>query len=1049
MCGIVGFISSQALPPGQASAILSAMTDALSHRGPDAEGRWNDPTGRVHLGHRRLAIIDLTPGGAQPMHTPDCRGVIVFNGEIYNFPEIKVALEAEGIPFSSRSDTEVLLAALHHWGVERTLPKLNGMFAFAYWDARSGSLYLARDRIGEKPLYYSQQGGRLFFSSELKALRAHPEFSARMNDAALPHYLRFNYIPSPLTILEQTWKLPPAHWTRFDLRTGALEEPQAYWSVAGDMEAAAASPLVGSLEELSRQAEELLLRSVKMRLNSDRPVGCFLSGGIDSSTIASLMAAVAGQQIQTFTIGYGHAAMNEAEDAEAVARHLGTAHTTFVVQSPDVMDLIPQLAYIYDEPYADSSQLPTCLLSRLTSRHVTVALTGDGGDEIFGGYNRYVWAKKVWLRMQRFPAPIRGGGVKAVRSLSPRTWDSISGAIELLLPRNYRVRGAGDKLYKVADLFMATSEADLYRRLISIMQEPDKFCLVPGPTALPFELLSPPSALIRAEERMMFWDTQTYLPDDILVKLDRAAMRWGLEGRIPFLDNEVMRFGWRLPFDAKVAPGEGKRVVRKLLERHVPRELFNRPKTGFSIPIGVWLRGPLRAWAEDVLSASVLRQHIRPEPVRALWNEHLSGRCNNEHKLWSVLMLGCWLQHWESGKPVLQPRLAPVEIAPSVPPRRRGAVRGRVLFLINSLGGAGAEKQVVLSALSLAQQGFTAEIYTLSSERHSARLGSLLQQAEDAGVYVHKPEQGRNWLMESMIACRRSLRRDSHRILWTWGYRADLAAVTFFRGLTPRVSSLRSASIDALRRRRIWWKIFDRQCARYISNTWLNVEQLATILPGVEPRCRVLYNALEDIAVTRAAVELGVRPNRLEVVMLGNVRVRVKGYDLAVEVIRRLVEAKVPVRLRIAGLPFEGEDLKQRIAAANLGEACEFIGPVTDPFPFLQSANVFLLLSRFEGMPNALLEAMAVGLPCVATRVGDVSRFTQDRQHLWQLPIEDVAAATEALRFAWENWDLFKCMGPAARGLVAAQFSKASFEANVVSCIEDLIPDRKRASVVR
>jgi asparagine synthase (glutamine-hydrolysing) len=1044
MCGIFGFIDLNSLPRTRSEAILFAMDQSLSHRGPDGSGRWSDESGRVHLGHRRLAIIDLTSGGAQPMQTWDANGVIVFNGEIYNFQDLKTALEAEGVSFSSRSDTEVLLAALHKWGPERTLPRLNGMFAFAYWDERSSSLYLARDRIGEKPLYYSQQGARLFFGSELKALRAHPDFETYIDESILPYYLRYNYIPGPFSILKQTRKLPPAHWLRFDLRSGKLEEPVAYWSVAEDVIAGIEKPLVGSLEELSREAERLLVRSVKMRLNSDRPVGCFLSGGIDSTTIAALMTAVAGERVQTFTIGYGHTALDEGAHAEAVARHLGTSHTTFVVQSSDVADLIPQLPYIYDEPYADSSQLPTCLLSRLTSRYVTVALTGDGGDEIFGGYNRYVWANRVWLAALKFPRPARMGLSTVARSLSPRVWDSIAGLLGILVPQEKRIRGAGDKLYKITDLLCASSENELYQHLVSINQDPQGLCFAQAPATQPFELLSMPAGLIRAEERMMFWDAQTYLPDDILVKLDRAAMRWGLEGRIPFLDNEVMRFGWSLPFDAKVAPGEGKRVLRRVLERYVPRELFNRPKAGFGVPVGIWLRGALRVWAEDVLSDSLLKPYIRLERVRALWKEHLSGRCNHEHKLWSVLMLGCWLQQWNSGKPALQLKTAQVDLLSLGRPYRHGVIRGRVVFLINSLGGAGAEKQVVLSALSLARQGFAAEIFTLCEEQNTQRLTSLLKNAEEAGVYIHKPENGRNWFVDSLSACRRSLRRDPYRILWTWGYRADLAAVTFLRGSSPRVSSLRSASIEALQKRRFWWRLFDRNCTCYISNTRLNIEQLATVLPGVEPRCRVLYNALEDNALNQVPVELGERPRRLELVMLGNVRIRVKGYDLAIDAIQRLTQLGIPVRLRIAGLPFEGEDLKQRIAEGNLGEKCEFVGPVADPFDFLKSAHIYLLLSRYEGMPNSLLEAMSVGLPCVATRVGDVTRLTQHRRHLWQCPVGDVEAVTEAVRSAWEDWDSFKGMGRLARELVTTKFSTSSFDANVVASIENLMPAPKR-----
>ena len=1018
MCGIAGFLGRSADERSDSAATLERMVRTLTHRGPDAAGTWHDPTGRVHLGHRRLAIIDLSPGGAQPMATPDGRGVIVYNGEIYNFAEVRAALVAEGIAFRSRSDTEVLLAALHHWGPERALPRLNGQFAFAYWDARDGSLTLARDRLGEKPLYYAWQGGGLFFASELKALRAHPGFRATINRAIVPLFLRYGYVPAPHAIYEDTWKLPAAHWVRFQGASPQRAEPKPYWSLAQTIDDAAKERAMGSAEELADETERLLRHSVEQRLVSDRPVGCFLSGGIDSSTIAALMQQASAQKIRTFTVGYREAALNEADDAERVARHLGTEHTTFTVSSAEALAMIPRLAEIYDEPFADSSQIPTSLLSQLTAQHVTVALTGDGGDEIFGGYNRHVAAQRLWPRLSRWPLPLRRGF--AARLGAAAASDRVASVV--LAGRG---RAPGDKLRKIAQLASARDDRDLYARLTSVIGDPEKFCADSG-GPLPFEKWALPAVTLSPAERMMFWDTLTYLPDDILAKVDRAAMAFGLEGRIPFLDNDVLHFAWRLPLPEKVGPNFGKLILRRVLERHVPPTLFDRPKAGFAVPIGEWLRGPLRDWAEGLLRNPALIGYLRIEPVCELWQRHLDGKKNLEHQLWSVLMFSAWLERWH-----------PAESAARVAPK------GRVVFLLQSLDGAGAEKQVVLSALALARHGYEAEIFTLARGEHGARLESLLAEAVGAGVRVYRPEDGQRWFSASIKACRASLRREPASVLWTWGHRADLVAHFAMGELAPRIGSLRSAGADFVRRRAFWSRLTDSSCVRYVSNTHLNIEQLAAVVPGVQAKCRVLYNAIERAALEAEPVALPEKIERLEIVMLGNVRVNVKGYDFAVEMMRRLRAENRAVRLRIAGLPIEAPQLAALIAAAGVGDAVEFVGPVTDPFPFLRSAHVFLLFSRLEGMPNALLEAMALGLPCISARVGDVARFTQDRVHLRQIDVGDVAGACAAVRAAMENWADFRAMGAAARRLIEESFSNEAFERNLLACIGDVRPNRR------
>lgn len=1010
MCGITGFVSEAGDSDRRAES-LRRMVAALAHRGPDAGGAWHDPEGCVHLGHRRLAVIDLSPGGAQPMTTADGRGAIVFNGEIFNFAEIRAALEAESLGFRSRSDTEVLLTALHHWGPERALPKLNGQFALAYFDARDHSLTLARDRFGEKPLYYAVQGDTLYFASELKALRAHPGFRAVIDPGVLPAYLRYGYVPAPRTILADAWKLPPAHRVRFDTAALRRVEPVPYWSLAETIAQAAVRPLSGSDEELAAETERVLRRAVGLRLVSDRPIGCFLSGGIDSSTVAALMQAAAGRRIRTFTAGFREAAMNEAADAEKVAHHLGTEHTAFTVGPDEALALVPRLAEIHDEPFGDSSLIPTSLLAQLTAQHVTVALTGDAGDEVFGGYNRYVAARRAWARLRHWPRPLRST-VAAAADVGAGS-ERIAGAL-------LRGRAPGEKLRKLAQLARARDDADLYLRLTSIIAAPARLC-DRDEGAPPFLAHTPPTELGTTEERMMFWDALTYLPDDILAKVDRATMACGLEGRVPFLDNDVIAWAWRVPIAAKVGPRAGKLILRRVLARHVPPGLFERPKVGFTVPLGAWLRGPLRDWAEALLGSPALAAHVRVDSARELWRRHLAGPHDLGHQVWNVLMLAAWLQRWQP-------------IAPAV-----AASRGRVVFLMQSLDGAGSEKQVVLTAHTLARLGFSAEIFTLAPAPYGARLGPLLREARSAGVRVFEPAPGAGWMSASVRACRASLRR-GQGVLWTWGYRADVVAHFALRGLAPRIGSLRSAGADFVRRRAFWSRLTDASCVRYVSNSQLNIEQLAAHVPAARAKSRVLRNALEPAAFRADPVVLPDRIERLEVVMLGNVRVDVKGYDFAVEMMRRLKAEGRPVRLRIAGLPIEAEQLHELIARAGVGDVVEYVGSVEEPFAFLRTAHVFLLFSRLEGMPNALLEAMALGLPCISARVGGVAEFARDREHLRLVDVGDVDAAAAAVREALDNWSEFRAMGAAARKIVAEEFSPDAFERDLVECVADVMP---------
>jgi asparagine synthase (glutamine-hydrolysing) len=578
------------------------------------------------------------------MSTLDGRYTLVFNGEIYNYLELRPDLEAAGWEFRGSSDTEVLLYALSHWGVEAVLPRLNGMFAFSLWDAQERELWLARDRFGEKPLYYAWHNGTLLFGSELKALVAHPSFRKEVDRESLAQFMRFNYVPWPLCIFKDAWKLGPGYYLRVKpgVPPGA---PQPYWSFADMVTKRRVLDIDPRDPAIDDAVDQSLRRAVSMRMVADVPLGVFLSGGIDSSIVVAMMQAQSTRPVKTFTIGFWEAGYNEAEDAAKVARHLGTEHHDLYLSSRECIDTIARLPDIYDEPFADSSQIPTTLVSEFTRKHVTVALSGDGGDEIFAGYNRYTWSARIWSKLGKLPRVLRLRIASLIRSTSPAKWDQLFQIGNPWLPFRLRVRGGGEKLHKLATAMDAATPRDLYRGLVSQWHHPEEVLLDCRDTDFLqkyFDVL--PKGLDSVEE-MMLLDSVTYLPSDILCKVDRASMSCGLETRAPFLDNELADLAWRLPLPAKINGGVGKAPLRRVLQRYVPQELFERPKTGFGIPIGDWLRGPMRDWAEEMLSEQKLLDggYFNPEVVRKQWSEHLSGRFNRQHSLWSVLMFQSWL----------------------------------------------------------------------------------------------------------------------------------------------------------------------------------------------------------------------------------------------------------------------------------------------------------------------------------------------------------------------------------------------------------------------
>lgn len=651
MCGIVGFLGGPAGDDQFAeSAVLQRMATAIMARGPDDAGYWSDVDQRVGFGHRRLSIVDLSPSGHQPMVSGSGRYVVVYNGEIYNHLNCRASLALSGVSVEWRghSDTESLLAGLDAWGIKGTVERCIGMFAFAVWDKQTHTLTLARDRLGEKPLYYGWQGtgqhATFLFGSELKALKEHPAFAAGIDRNALCLLMRHNYIPAPYSIYQGIAKLEAGC-----LLTVSLAQPEPklvrYWSAAAVAVGGCAAPFAGTPSQAVDALEVLLKSAVQQQMMADVPLGAFLSGGIDSSTVVALMQAQSSRPVKTFTIGFNEEGYNEAVHAKAVANHLGTEHTELYVSPKQALDVIPRLPTLYCEPFSDSSQIPTFLLSQLARQQVTVSLSGDAGDELFCGYNRYLLANKLWQRLSVLPAGSRRLAARGFTALSPSRWNALLGPVQGLLPSSLRHANLGDKLHKAAGVLASGSVDALYLGLVSHWHDPAT--IVIGGKEPPTLLTGNAPALDGFDDiqRMMALDAVTYLPDDILVKVDRAGMGVSLEGRMPFLDHRVVEFAWSLPQSLKLRDGVGKWVLRQVLYRHVPKELIERPKMGFGVPIGNWLRGPLRDWAENLLDETRLRRegYFYPEPIRQKWAEHLSGARNWQNHLWNVLMFQAWL----------------------------------------------------------------------------------------------------------------------------------------------------------------------------------------------------------------------------------------------------------------------------------------------------------------------------------------------------------------------------------------------------------------------
>ena len=643
MCGFAGFLSvNSADPQERLCEIAGRMAATLQHRGPDDCGVWADADAGYAVGFRRLSIIDLTPSGHQPMLSPSGRFVIAYNGEVYNHSELRSILDKDhGVRFRGNSDTEVILAAVEEWGLERALERFVGMFAFALWDRRKRRLLLARDRLGVKPLYYGTCGQTFLFASELKAIRAHPDFIPEVDRDALVPFLRYGYVPAPRSIYRGIHKLPAGCVLEVG-DTGPAPAPRPYWS-AESIALAGLESRISDADSAANELETILHESVRLRMISDVPLGVFLSGGIDSSLVTALMREHSPGTVKTFSIGFREASYDEAAWARRVSQHLRTDHTELYVTSTDAMRVVPRLPTVYDEPFADASQIPTLLVSQLAREKVTVALSGDGGDELFGGYTRYLWGPGAWARLCRLPIPARKAAGRLLRGLPPAALS----LAELALRR--RERNAVDKIRKLAQAFDSNSEGRFVRSIHSHWVNPESVVLGAADSE---EFLVCANSGMTFAERMMLSDQGRYLPDDILVKVDRASMAVGLEAREPLLDHRLFAFSWRVPLSMKIVDGKGKWLLRQVLYRHVPAELVERPKAGFTLPLDGWLRGPLREWAAALLEPARLRRegYFNPEAVETAWREHQSGRRNRQLALWDILMFQAWLEHFGLGQ---------------------------------------------------------------------------------------------------------------------------------------------------------------------------------------------------------------------------------------------------------------------------------------------------------------------------------------------------------------------------------------------------------------
>jgi asparagine synthase (glutamine-hydrolysing) len=648
MCGIVGYLTK---PDDINHEVCNSMNNTMSHRGPDNQGIWLDESAGIALGHRRLSILDLSSSGNQPMVSKSGRYVITYNGELYNYNNIYEELKNIGLNINSNSDTRVLIEAINIWGIESTLNKVVGMFAFALWDKKQRILTLARDRMGEKPLYYGWQGNSFLFGSELKSFKAHPHFGNKINRQSIQLFLKNNCIPAPFTIYSDIKKLLPGHFLQVQYSKNSKAKDYtltSYWSIYQKLYEGIDSPYTGNTHSAIDKLEDLLIQSIKQQMISDVPLGAFLSGGIDSTLIVSMMQSLSNKPINTYTIGFNDDVYNEAKQAKIIADHIGTDHTELYITEREALDVIPRLSFIYDEPFSDSSQIPTYLVSLLAKKSVSVSLSGDSGDELFGGYSRYTLANKIWSIIKFFPPIISNAVVLLLSSFEPKTYDRYYNYFSRLGILGNNINYKGDKVHKLSSIINSRSKHEFYDKFMSNWKLSENIVkgLDNSNSGIIYNRNSELIDISDFKTYMMSKDLTSYLPDDILVKVDRAAMNVSLETRIPMLDYRIVEFSTKLPMNMKIRNGISKWILRQVLYKYVPKALVEKPKKGFSVPVGLWLRGPLKEWAENLINKTRLENegYLNTELITKKWEEHQSGERNWHQPLWDILMFQSWLE---------------------------------------------------------------------------------------------------------------------------------------------------------------------------------------------------------------------------------------------------------------------------------------------------------------------------------------------------------------------------------------------------------------------
>lgn len=1019
MCGIAGFIEPHdfASKPSM-SELAGEMARRLHHRGPDDRGDWIDADCGIGLAHTRLSILDVSQCGHQPMVSRDGRHVLVFNGEVYNFQDIRKRLVASGSQFVSDSDTEVLVEAIATWGLEKTLPELVGMFAFGVWDREKRTLSLARDRLGEKPLYHGWLGNSFVFASELKALRAHPEWTGTIDREALTLYLRHGYVPGPRSIYAGIAKLPPGCLLRVGRVSSGQAAPEPYWTL---QDAAERAPRFfdGSEVEAIDRLENILRKAIHQQMVADVPLGAFLSGGVDSATVVALMQAESASPVRTFTIGVNDPTYDEAPAARAIAGHLRTQHTELYVNAEDGLELIPRLSEIYDEPFADSSQIPTLLVSQLARRSVTVSLTGDGGDELFGGYERYVRAPALATRLGRIPGPLRR---QIGRALLARP---------ALAALDSTVRFDGGRIAergrRLGEILEHHSPLGIYRALHSSWPQPASVVVSGSEPLTPLTSPRLPWSGKGFAEQMLIADAVSYLPDDLLVKVDRASMAVSLETRVPMLDHRVVEFALKIPWDLKVRGGVRKWILREVLHRHVPRNLVVGPKRGFAIPIGEWLRGPLRSWADRLLDKDRIRAEgfFKPELIHAKWVEHKKGTFDWSSALWTVLMFQAWYESQVVS-------IAPAVSAPSLISSDKDKVG--VVYLMNTLGGGGTEKSL-LEILPRLQRvnSMVCQIF-----RHDG----LQKEYEAAGIRVVELDVSESVSKKFRIttAVRRFeqvvLREKPDLIVTAHfasnvvgrliGKRYGIPVVGNFVG--EPYAELKSRGLPLVRRARLRiFQLADALTARWVSHFLANSEAIknseCTALRVPAGKVTVIYRGrdpgeyglvLSEEQKQRYREALGLSASSRIVANVGRL-IYSKGQTELIDAFSEVVRVFPDATLLIIGTgPFE-EELERRIRDTKQESSVRLLGWRDDIPHLLALADIFAFPSHHEGHPGAVVEAMFAGKPIVVSDIPVHRETIAEGESGLLVPLRNAAQLAEALKVLLGNKTLRRGMGEQAR----------------------------------